>query len=93
MKTEGAPQKAKEIWFPAKTHGWGWGPPVCWQGWVVMGVWLFALMGGAVVILREPKNAPIMVAYSFALSLVLCLVCWWKGEKPEWRWGGESKKN
>jgi hypothetical protein len=23
-----------DFWFPAKKFGWGWGPPVKWQGWM-----------------------------------------------------------
>lgn len=26
--------KSKDIWFPAKKYGYGWGLPVKWQGWV-----------------------------------------------------------
>jgi hypothetical protein len=25
-----------------------------------------------------------------ALSAVLVAVCWWKGEPPRWRWGGDD---
>jgi hypothetical protein len=25
------------FWFPTKAYGWGWGLPVRWQGWVVLG--------------------------------------------------------
>lgn len=26
----------KEIWFPAKKHGYGWGMPATWQGWAIL---------------------------------------------------------
>lgn len=26
----------RDPWFPAKTVGFGWGPPRRWQGWVVL---------------------------------------------------------
>ena len=29
-------KKGKDIWFPAKKFGWGWGLPKVWQGWVVL---------------------------------------------------------
>jgi hypothetical protein len=35
-----------KYWFPAKRYGWGWGPPVTWQGWAVLVVWLLAFVGG-----------------------------------------------
>lgn len=34
----------KKIWLPAKRYGWGWGVPICWQGWAVMGGYLSGLM-------------------------------------------------
>lgn len=74
----------RTIWFPAKTYGWGWGPPVCWQGWVVVAVYLALLAGGASWFLpRKPE----FILYAVGLSLALMGVCWWKGEKPAWRWG------
>jgi hypothetical protein len=74
----------KKIWFPAKRIGWGWGPPVCWQGWVVMGVWL-AVLVPLVTLLGEPARGIAVLAE----SVVLVAVCWWKGEPPRWRWGGK----
>lgn len=32
--------KNKNIWFPAKKFGWGWGLPKVWQGWVTFGACL-----------------------------------------------------
>jgi hypothetical protein len=36
-------------WFPAKSYGWGWGPPTCWQRWAVL---------VAVLPLRQVMQAP-----------------------------------
>ena len=78
----------KKIWFPAKTYGWGWGPPCCWQGWVVLGVWLALLIAGAIELLPSTNGHPFyFFGFVFALSLVLIAICWWKGEAPRWRWG------
>jgi hypothetical protein len=33
-------------WFPAKRYGWGWGPPLTWQGWVFMISWLVVFFCG-----------------------------------------------
>lgn len=84
-------RSGRKIWFPAKTHGWGWGPPVCWQGWAVIGVYLVALAAGSFLIFRDPRNAPLFFAYGILLSVLLCLMSWWKGEKPEWRWGERKR--
>jgi hypothetical protein len=85
MKT--SPQK---IWFPAKTYGWGWGPPVCWQGWVVVGVYLTLMLGGAWSV-RTSARAPWFALYAIGLSAGLIAACWLRGERPHWRWG-KSKK-
>ena len=80
--------KAKKIWFPAKRYGWGWGPPNCWQGWVVLFGWLAALYGGA-FLLRPDKHLALFIVFVFTMGAILITVCWLKGEKPGWRWGGK----
>ena len=72
------------ILFPAKQYGWGWGPPNCWQGWAVMAIWLILLIAGAFFIM---PNTPGFIVYSIVMALLLCLVCYLKGEKPRWRSG------
>lgn len=89
---EQTPKPPRKIWFPAKTYGWGWGPPVCWQGWAVTAGYVAALALGAGVIFRDPKAAPQFVVYALALSAALVAVCWWKGEEPKWRWGEKSRE-
>jgi hypothetical protein len=82
MKT--LPPSEKKIWFPAKRYGWGWGPPVCWQGWAVLAVWLSLVVAGQVWLRRHPGW---FAACLVGLVLGLIAVCYWKGEKPRWRWG------
>ncbi len=35
---------SKRVWFPAVRYGWGWGPPVTWQGWLVLAGFLVLLV-------------------------------------------------
>jgi hypothetical protein len=78
----------QQYWFPAKRYGWGWGIPATWQGWAVMAAFLVLIVIGAVAF--PPHRAPVtFVGYVVMLSIVLTGVCWWKGEPPRWRWGGE----
>lgn len=79
----------RQIWFPAKTYGLGWGPPRCWQGWVVLASYLLLMTGGAFLILSKPEGAPAFCAYVFGLSALLVWICWHKGEPLAWRWGGK----
>lgn len=86
---ESAMTDEPRYWFPAKRYGWGWGPPTAWQGWVVL-IGFFALvLAGAVLVL--PQRGPVaFVAYTLVLSGLLVVICWIKGERPRWRWGGKD---
>jgi hypothetical protein len=37
-------------------------------------------------------NPGLFVLYVIGVSLGLCFVCWLKGEKLAWRWGGKEEK-
>jgi hypothetical protein len=75
----------KQIWFPAKRYGWGWGLPCRWQGWVVVIVWV--LLSASIGWLGLPAHPWLFNGVLCFLTLLLFSVCWWKGEKPRWRWG------
>jgi hypothetical protein len=80
-------QRYVRYWFPAKRYGWGWGPPITWQGWAILVAFLVLIAVGAAVI---PKHSLAgFITYAVVLSVLLVGVCWWKGEPPRWRWGGE----
>jgi hypothetical protein len=77
-------QEQNKTWFRAKTYGWGWGLPVRWQGWVMLGLYLVLLPIGAANIGPNWR-----IPYVAVLTAVLIFICWLKGEKPSWRWGGK----
>lgn len=79
-----------KAWFPAKRHGYGWGLPTRWQGWVVFAGYLAGLIVPN-FFLRSGRSALGYVAYAIVLSTVLVAICSWKGVKPRWRWGDEEK--
>jgi len=76
----------KQYWFPAKRYSWGWGLPNTWQGWIVLGGYV-ALLAAGPFILPPAQNKIGFIAYTVVLSVVLCAVCYAKGEPPKWRWG------
>jgi hypothetical protein len=76
----------KEIWFPAKRYGWGWGFPCRWQGWVVMALWI--LLTGLSGWILLPRHPWLFQAAVWILIALLIAICRWKGAKPRWRWGG-----
>lgn len=80
----------KEIWFPAKKYGWGWGIPCAWQGWVVYAVWFAVYLGGSMFVIRH--SVGLFVVYSIVLSVALISVVAIKGEKPRWHWGENENR-
>ncbi|RLA47705.1 MAG: hypothetical protein DRR42_17400 [Gammaproteobacteria bacterium] len=75
----------KQVWFPAKKYGWGWGFPCSWQGWVTIMVWLALVAGGSALLM--PGRFGIWITWLIVLGAALFTVCLLKGEKPRWRWG------
>ncbi|HEX7114874.1 MAG TPA: hypothetical protein VF193_07055 [Steroidobacter sp.] len=75
----------KTFWFPAKRRGWGWGPPVRWQGWLVIVIYVGLLAIGAFRFLPS-ENVAGFLMWGAGLTLVLVFICWVKGEPPGWRW-------
>jgi len=82
-------ENEKNIWFPAKRYGWGWGLPCAWQGWVVLTVYM-ALTIAAAVFISPVSHIGLFLMAMFGLAMTLVLICWWKGEKPAWRWGDKK---
>jgi hypothetical protein len=75
-------------WFPAKTYGWGWGLPCAWQGCLVMGGFV-GLLTMASFRFPPGQHTPGFVISVLALTAAVVAICWWKGEPPRWRWGGD----
>jgi len=71
----------KDYWFPAKRSGWGWGAPVCWQGWAVLIAYLAVVLGSSHVLPITQSHLAVLGA-----TALLLLICWRKGEPP--RGGG-----
>lgn len=82
------------LWFKRKMYGWGW-TPVRWQGWAIIFVYVAALF----VVMKDVDKtshsvsdtlirffAPFIIA-----TAILVYICYKKGEKPRWQWGGHNK--
>jgi len=80
----------RDIWFPAKRYGWGWGFPVKWQGWIVLVVYLVLLYLGTQEFLRTQNL--MFFAYLGVITFGLIVVCYKKGETPRWRWGKRDEE-
>jgi hypothetical protein len=84
------PAGLRTYWFPAKRYGWGWGLPSCWQGWLVLAAFVANIVLGA-ILFPPPRHIAAYLAYTFASAAVFSGICWWKGEPPKWRWGGDGE--
>jgi len=71
-----------DYWFAAKPpgHGWGWGPPLTWQGWAVLVGFIMLLIAGPALVL--PYGTGIFLAYVAVLGALLIFICAKKGEPP-----------
>jgi hypothetical protein len=80
-----AVDEPRRYWFKRKRYGWGWGPPVTWQGWVAMALFVAAISAASLLAPRHHLMFALAVVGSVGGLLAICL---WKGEPPGWRWGG-----
>ena len=77
-------------WFKRKLYGWGW-TPATWQGWVIVGVYVFIL----VLLFKSidktsHSGSDTLIAFAIPFLIetaVLVIICYIKGEKPKWQWG------
>jgi hypothetical protein len=83
-----------KLWFKAKRYGWGW-QPSSWEGWLVLGIYVTSLIiWNAVLIEYDGLDIAAAGIFSFPAIFIatgaLLAICYWKGEKPRWRWGGKD---
>lgn len=79
-----------KYWFGAKTHGWGFAAPTCWQGWVVLVVYVVLIVAGCVAIslVYAGRIAPLIFSLGIfvgVVSLLFFMVCVCKGPRLRWR--------
>ena len=83
-------KEEKDIWFPAKKYGIGWGLPVTWQGWFVSLSYFLIVVGGSFTLTGTPRSEILFLA--FILTILFIYICIKKGEKLKWRWGYKKNK-
>ena len=76
-------------WFAPKRYGLGAGPPIAWQGWLVLSVVIAAITIAGFTLLPEHwwLWAWVIVIATMALTLVAARTTrgGWR-----WRWGGDE---
>ena len=74
-------------WFRARRYGWGWGLPLTWQGWCVIGGYLAVVL---VPLFFGTAGAIATLVAAAVATPILLWICYRKGEPPKWRWGAKS---
>lgn len=82
-------------WFKAKNYGWGW-RPVTWQGWVVtLGFMVLILFNSLKIDATVPATGnaiKTILLQNLVYVIILIMICYITGERPEWRWRGKPIK-
>lgn len=83
-------------WFKRRLYGWGW-VPATWQGWLITLAFIVILIsyGFYFASMGNPTERDLAIFFvTIAISIiVLILVCYKTGEKPQWTWGRIVKIN
>lgn len=81
------------LWFKAKRYGYGW-YPATWEGVVVILVFIIlhtsAVLAMLALLARWPSG-PVTIGFGLFFVLntaALIAICYKKGERARWRWGG-----
>lgn len=75
-------------WFRAKSHGYGAGPPIAWQGWFLLAVHV-ALMAGIAVLLND---RPLAMTIGVMVAAFAPLPIYAARTEGGWRWRWGNKK-
>lgn len=74
------PTKGKKPWFPVKRFGYGVGFPIAWEGWLVLGLYVAAMiLSGSLL----PTLAFVITAIPLTASVIF--VSYLKSDS-EWRY-------
>lgn len=84
-----------KFWFKRKLNGWGW-TPARWQGWVVLIAYIVAVVKITIIIDSTCQSLSETVTTMFwpfiALTAILFLIFYIKGDRPKWQWGSHKER-
>jgi uncharacterized membrane protein len=83
----------RQVWFRARSYGWGW-TPVTVAGWLVVAGYFIATMIDVFVLIYRLRHgadlASAMPLFLLVLAILVAMlmgICRATGERPRWRWG------
>lgn len=78
-----------DMWFRAKSHGYGADLPIAWQGWALIAA-LIAVLVAAAALLLPDQVAAFMAVTAIATSAFLIVAARKTRGGWRWRWGEEA---
>ena len=75
-------------WFRAKSHGYGTGLPIAWQGWAMLAMHVALIMGLTMLLRGHPVVVVILVVLAALAPMPLYRARTEGGW--HWRWGGRA---
>ena len=75
-------------WFAAKTHGYGAGLPIAWQGWVLLIIYLLIVSIGALFLASRSVLAFLALVLPATFIFVMIAMNTTRGGW-RWRWGDD----
>lgn len=73
-------------WFAPKSHGYGAGLPIAWQGWALTGFYILAVIGCALLAERGGRAAIATAAALIALLTAAFIMIAHRRTRGGWRW-------
>lgn len=77
-------------WFRAKSHGFGTGLPIAWQGWILMAAHVGLIVGLALLLREQPVLLTIAVLFAAFAPMPIYRARTEGGWR--WRWGKQAEK-
>ena len=72
----------KGPWFRAKSHGFGTGPPIVWQGWLFLALHIAAIAGLAVAL----QGRPVAMTLAIIVAGLAPMPIYRARTEGGWRW-------
>ena len=74
--------RGRRPWFRAKSHGYGTGLPIAWQGWLFLALHI-ALIAGLAVLFRD---RPVLMTIAIVLAALAPMPIYRARTEGGWRW-------
>lgn len=83
----------EKLWFKRKRYGWGWIPSTI-EGWIATIGYVVVVVAAFVIPATQGQSQPELIQWIIfgAMTIVLIITAYEKGETPRWQWNGKPIK-